>query len=107
VEANTIAVVVVRELWFALLPGSLHCISPEVAHHVDRTIWPGPLLVEPDMAELRLLILDLQNGKVVSTSAKTFTMPSANVTSRGGMAWRLTAASIAGRGRPLSTIRPK
>jgi hypothetical protein len=23
---------VVRELWFALLPGSLHCISPEMAH---------------------------------------------------------------------------
>jgi hypothetical protein len=33
------------------------------------------------MAELRLLLLDLQNGKVVSTSASyTFTMPSANAT---------------------------
>jgi hypothetical protein len=37
---------------------------------------PGPLLVEPDMADLRLL----QNGKVVSTSANMFTMTSANVT---------------------------
>ena len=41
----------------------------------------GPLLAEPDMAELRLLLLDLQNGKVVSTSASyMFTMPSANAT---------------------------
>ena len=30
---------VVRELWLALLPGSLHCISPEVAHRVVATIW--------------------------------------------------------------------
>jgi hypothetical protein len=42
---------------------------------------PGPLLVEPDMAELRLLLLDLQNEKVVSTSPSyTFTMPSASTT---------------------------
>jgi hypothetical protein len=32
------------------------------------------------MAELRLLLLDLQNGKVVSISANTLTMPSANTT---------------------------
>ena len=47
----------------------------------NSQVGPGPLLVEPDMAELRLLLLDLQNGKVVSASASyTFTMPSANVT---------------------------
>jgi hypothetical protein len=33
------------------------------------------------MADLRLLLLDLQNAKAVSTSASyTFTMPSANTT---------------------------
>jgi hypothetical protein len=58
----------------------MRAFRPVVAIASISQFGPGPLLVEADMADLRLLLLDLQSGKVVSTSANMFTMPSASTT---------------------------
>jgi len=58
----------------------LQCMSPHLAHHIDRTIQFTSAAGRTGHGRASASAPDLQNGKVVSTSANTFTMLSANVT---------------------------